>query len=251
MSNINLSAVVITKNEQDNIVNCLKSLSFCDEVIVIDDLSTDNTVSLAKKLGATIYTRELTTSFSDQRNSGLSKAKGKWVLFIDADEIVSKNLQKEILSATKKEINYTSGYFFRRKDHVWGQVVSHGEVGDIRLLRLAKKGSGKWERQVHEYWHIIGDLKTFINPIEHYPHPTVENFLEEVNERSTLHALANKKEGKKSNLGVIFWYPIFKFIYGYIIKFGFLDGVAGFVIAVVMSLHSFLSWSKLWFMQKK
>ncbi len=246
----NISAVVITRNEEQNIKNCLTGLKFCDEVIVIDDYSEDKTAAIAKQMGAKVLFRSLNEDFSGQRNFGLSKAKSKWVLFVDADEIITPELQKEILQKTGKQVNYTSGYFFKRTDYIWGTEVKHGEVGDVRLLRLAKRNAGRWDRFVHEHWHVIGNIEDMNNPIKHYPHPTVAEFLREVNHRSTLHALANKKEGKTSNLFIVVFYPLYKFIYGFFLRAGFLDGMVGFVVAVIMSLHSFLSWSKLWFMQK-
>ena len=247
---MNLSAVIIAKDEQENIGRCILSVKFCDEIVVIDDHSTDKTAQIAKKLGAQVITRDLMASFSDQRNFGLIKARGKWVIFVDADEVISDALRKEILTATNKKINYVSGYLFKRIDHVWNQKIKHGEVGDARFLRLAQRRAGKWHRRVHEHWHVIGQVREFKNPILHYPHQTLREFLTEVNDRSTLHALANKDEGKYANLAIIVFAPFFKFMYGYILRFGFLDGKAGFVIAMVMSLHSFLSWSKLWFIQQ-
>ena len=91
-----ISVVVLTKNEEKNIEECLKTLQWCDEIVVVDDFSTDKTVSLAKRLGAKIFERNLEDDFSQQRNFGLGKATGEWVLFIDADERVSQNLASEI-----------------------------------------------------------------------------------------------------------------------------------------------------------
>lgn len=96
-----LSAVVLAKNEQDSIADCLKRLAFADEVIVIDDMSEDQTVEIAKKSGARVYIRKL-DDFASQRNFGLSKAGGKWVLFIDADELVPVDLEREIMSQISK-----------------------------------------------------------------------------------------------------------------------------------------------------
>lgn len=250
-NSIKVSAVIIARNEEDNMGGCIKTLDFCDEVVVVDDDSEDATATISRSLGATVYTRSLGGDFSKQRNFGLSKARYPWVFFVDADERITPSLKKEILSEVSKKVNYTSGYYFRRIDHMWGQMVSHGEVGALRILRLARKNSGKWVRQVHEHWAVIGAVKTFSNPIEHYPHPTVFEFLREVNQRSTLHALANKKEGKKATIVKVIFYPIFKFIDNWIVKMGLLDGNVGFVIAFMMSFHSFLSWSKLWLIQKE
>lgn len=247
---IDLTAVVLTKNEEKNIGRCIKALSFCDEIIVIDDCSVDETTKIARNLGAKVFLHELTDSFSDQRNFGLKKVKSRWALFVDADEIITSKLKTEILNELKKKINYISGYYFKRSDFMWGRWIKYGEIGTLRFLRLAQKNSGRWERRVHERWHIVGDTKELKNHILHYPHPNIKNFLEEINERSALHALANKEEEKQANIFLIIFMPLYKFINGYIINLGFLDGTPGFIIAIIMSLHSFLSWSKLWFLQK-
>lgn len=248
---MNLSAVIITKNEEINIEECIKSLSFCDEIIVIDDYSTDNTVIIAKELGAKIFKRALNSDFAAQRNFGLQKAKYEWVLFVDADERVTEALASEITNYKLQITNDIAGYYFRRIDYMWGKFLTHGEVGTLKLIRLAKKGAGKWMRKVHEYWDVEGKKSELKNPLMHYPHPTLSEFLDELNIFSTLHAKANRQEGKRSTLVKIIVWPIVKFLQNYILRFGFLDGVAGFVLAVTMSLNSYLSWSKLWFYQKR
>src|SRR6266404_4468552 len=100
-----ISAIILTKNEEENIAACLESLSWCDESIVIDDHSTDKTVDIAKKKGAQVFTRTMNNDFSDQRNYGLEKAQGDWILFIDADERVSSPLWYEIMQHTNESID--------------------------------------------------------------------------------------------------------------------------------------------------
>lgn len=248
---MNLSAVVLTKNEEKNINDCIKSVSFCDEIIVIDDNSTDKTRETAKVLGAKVYKRRLGGNMAAQRNFALRQARGKWVLFIDADERVPPLLQKEIIQFTNNPLFQYTGFYLKRRDFIWGKEIRHGEVGNIKLLRLARRTSGKWIRRVHESWDIIGRTYLLKNPILHYPHPTMDKFLEGVNRWSSWHALANKKEGKRAILLKIIIWPLAHFAKNYIFKFGFLDGIQGFVLAIVMSFHSFLAWSKLWLLQKR
>jgi len=257
---MSLSAVVLTKNEEKNIEECLKSLSFCDEVIVIDDFSEDKTVLIAKESGAKVFQRNLNEDFAAQHNFGISRAKGKWVLFIDADERVPEALASEISNypglakrsgAGKFQIsNEVCGFYLKRQDYMWGKALKHGETASVRFLRLAKKGSGVWRRKVHEVWDINGETHELENPIYHYSHPTLREFLAKINNFSSLHAIANKEEGKNSSILKIVIWPIGHFVYNFIFRFGFLDGIAGFLVAVVMSFNSFLAWSKLWFYQK-
>ena len=246
-----LSAVIITKNEEGNIKRCIKGVSFCDEIIVIDDNSSDETTKIAKNLGAEVYQRSMGDSFSKQRNYALSKAVGKWVLFVDADEVVSEGLRAEIIQAANNPLTDFSGYYLKRQDVIWGKKLKHGESGKKKLLRLAKGDAGKFRREVHEYWDIKGKTKTFNNILTHYPHINLRDFIKNINHFSSLHARSNLKEGKRSNLVKVIIWPPGKFFYNYFIKFGILDGVAGFVVAAMMSFHSYLSWSKLWILQKE
>lgn len=264
-----LSAVVLTKNEERNIEACLKTLAFCDEIIVVDDYSEDSTLEIINKLNVPpgrkpsgvgdkcqIFRRRLEGDFAAQRNYGLSKAKGDWVLFVDADERVPEALADEISKVKspsgpgQRQIsNWVSGFYIKRQDYMWGRALHYGETASVNLLRLAKRSSGKWVRSVHETWEIEGRTYTLNHPILHYPHPTLREFITDINTFSTLHAQANNQEDKRANLVKIIFWPLGKFFYNFIYKLGFLDGLRGFIIATVMSFHSFLAWSKLWFSQ--
>ncbi len=248
---MNLSAVILTKNEKSNIKECIDCLDFCDEVIIIDDNSSDKTTGLAEKSGAKVYKRKLGNNFAAQRNFGLNKAQGKWVLFIDADERVTEDLRNEIVQMTNDHLVNFLGFYLKRVDYLWGKRLKHGETGNIKLLRLARRRVGKWRRRVHEVWDVAGRTRELKNPLIHYPHPTLADFIVSVNSMSSLHAKANLEEGKKSSLLKIFIWPSGHFVYNFILRLGFLDGIQGFVVALVMSLHSYLAWSKLWFLQRK
>jgi len=246
-----ISAIVLTKNEEDNIEKCLKRLTFCDEIIVIDDNSTDDTAVLAKNIGAKVYSRSLNGDFASQRNFGLEKAKSEWVLFIDADEIVTPSLREEIKQMGNEQIYKYSGFYIKRQDFFLGKTLKYGEAGNIKLLRFARKGKARWKRKVHEYWDIDGKTKTLENPLVHNSHPNLKQLINSLDSWSNLHALENKSEGKSSNLLKIITFPSAHFVKNYFFKKGFLDGVHGFTFAIFISFHSFLSWSKLWLNQKK
>jgi glycosyltransferase involved in cell wall biosynthesis len=244
-----LSVVILTKNEKSNIKDCIKSVPFADELLVIDDNSKDNTVDLAKGFGARVIIRALNENYASQKNFALREAKYDWVMFIDADERITKELEKEILTAIKSQ-KYSS-FQFKRMDLFLGKWLKYGDVGAYRDIRLMKKGSGSWLRKVHEYFEAKGEVGTIENPICHYSHPTIEKLMESVNRWSSWHAAANREEKKHSNIIKIVFWPKLKFIDNYVLKFGFLDGVHGFVFSIFMSFHSFLAWSSLWLLQKK
>jgi glycosyltransferase involved in cell wall biosynthesis len=245
-----ISAVILTKNEEHNIADCMQTLSFCDEIIVIDDSSEDNTIAIARKLGAKVYEHPLQGDFSQQRNFALSKVVGDWILFVDADERVFPNLKKEIQQVTSSP-NNIGGYYVKRFDHLWGKLLSHGEIGTLKLLRLVKKSSGKWQGQVHEVFAAKGKTATLANPLIHYPHPSVAEFLDAINIYSSIRAKELYLQKVISNPISIVLYPLGKFIQNFIFRAGFLDGTAGLVFAIIMSFHSFLVRGKLWLLWQK
>jgi glycosyltransferase involved in cell wall biosynthesis len=237
-----LSSIVLTKNEEKNIERCIKALSFCDEIIVIDDYSVDKTVEIAKKLNATVIQRPLNNNFSAQRNCGLAQANGEWVLFVDADEIVSEGLKSEILSNINSK--FFKGFYLRRKDLAFGRELKFGETANVKLLRLGRKDSGLWQRPVHEVWKIKGPVDILKTPLSHFSHHNIIDSLRKINYYSTIEA--NFRKNEKSGYIKIFFYPAGKFIKNFIFSLGILDGMQGFLIASLMSAHSFLVRVKIW-----
>jgi glycosyltransferase involved in cell wall biosynthesis len=240
-----LSVIILTHNDEDKIAKTLESVSFAEEIIIIDDDSNDLTCDVAIKYKPKIFIHPLTNDFSKQRNFGLTKAKGDWILFIDSDEIVTPLLQKEILGQIKNNPNI-NGYFLKRTDFFSGRELKHGETANVKLLRLARKDTGKWVRSVHETWVITGKTDELINPLSHYPHPTITEFLSEINRYSSLNAKFFYDQGVRVNLWQIIGYPLGKFIINYILKLGFLDGIPGIIVALMMSFHSFLTRAKIY-----
>lgn len=236
-----LSAIVLTHNSSDTLLRTLDSLTWCDEVLVVDDESTDATVTLAKKAGAIVYVHKSDDDFAAQRNFGLAKAKGEWVLFVDSDEVVTPQLAAEIQS-----VGGSSGYYIRRLDYLFGRWLNHGETSRVRLLRLARKGAGKWIRSVHEIWNVEGETGQLSHPLLHYPHPNVAQFLDSINRYSTLNARYLHARGIHASWWQIGAYPKAKFFVNYLWYLGFLDGTAGAVVAIMMSFHSFLTRAKLY-----
>lgn len=251
-----ISAVILTKNEEKNIVDCLESLSWCDEIIVIDDNSEDRTLEVARKMATKIFTRSLDNDFSKQRNFGLEKAKNEWVLSVDADERVPEALASEIKnlirSAGSGQIsNKHNGFYIKRRDYMWGRKFKHGETGNIELIRLAKKEMGKWERKVHEEWMVNGKVGRLKNEIIHYPHQSISEFLKEINFYTDVRANELFEKGAKSDFISILVYPAAKFLSNYFLKLGLLDGIQGLVVAIMISFHSFLVRGKLWYLWNK
>lgn len=248
-----ISAVILTKNEEKNLEKCLKSLDFCDEKIIIDDFSTDKTISIAKKFNAKIYKRKLNDNFALQRNYGLSKVKFDWVLFLDADEIIDFELKKEISRVLHKDHNYNA-FYLKRKDIFWKKKLQFGELYNAShtgFIRLIKKNKGSWFGNIHEVYFVnegkVGSLDGYII---HEAHDSVESFLRKINHYSTIRSNELFSKQITTNAFEIICFPFGKFIFNYFIKLGFLDGPEGFIYCFLMSFHSFLVRAKLFAKQK-
>lgn len=252
---LGISAIILTKNEEENIIDCLEGVLFCNEIIVVDDNSTDRTSELLKSFSKNheklkVFKRDLNLDFSEQRRFGIEKAKNDWILFVDADERISQELAIEIKENVTPNTTF-SGFLIKRVDFMWGKELMHGETGNIRLLRLFDKREGKITGKVHERWETKKPVGRLINPIKHFPHPTVSEFLREINFYTDLRAQELFKAGKKVNFFSIILYPKGKFLVNFFLKLGFLDGTVGLVHAIFMSFHSFLVRGKLWLLWQK
>lgn len=243
-----LSAVVLAKNVELSIAEVVGNLAFCDEVVVVDDNSTDNTALVAAKAGAVVLTHSLEGDFSAQRNYALEKTEGDWVLFVDTDETVPENLQKEIRQAIEAEKD-VDAFYIKRRDIWWGRELQFGEVYDVAhkgLIRLMKKTAGHWSGKVHETFATTGKTARLTHHLTHRPHPGLKDFLNSINVYSTLRAKELFENKKKQSIISLVCVPPIKFFYTYVLKFGFLEGTPGFAYSFLMSFHSFLVRAKLY-----
>jgi len=255
----NLTAVVLVKNEEENVINrCLKSVGFCDEIIMINDASSQKLEVKSQKYNSKFksFFRKLNGDFAGQRNFGMEKATNDWILFVDADEEVTDELKQELQNLIRQNFQFSifnfQSFYIRRRDFFWGHEMKYGETMKARnrgIIRLIKKGSGQWQGKVHEEYKLAtrnSQLVTSKNFLNHYPHPTVKEFIQSVNFYSSLRAEELYKQGKKTNILQIIFYPLLKFKLTYFLKLGFLDGPAGFAYSFFMSFHSLLVRLKLY-----
>jgi glycosyltransferase involved in cell wall biosynthesis len=181
--------------------------------------------------------KENITDFAKERNNLLKESKADWVMFLDSDETLSKELEKEITNLKLENSNF-SGFYVKRKIYFCGQYV-----GVDKALRLGRQGTGKWARAVHETWEIKGKVGNLKNYIIHNTATNLHDYIDKINNYSDIHARENYKEGKRSNIFKIMFYP----------KMKFLENIfkgRGFVFSLMQALHSFLGWTKLWELQK-
>ncbi len=237
------SAVVLTHNCADSLSGCLSSLSSAKEIIIIDDLSTDNTLKIAKKFTPHIYSRHLNNDFAAQRNFGLAKTKSDWVMFLDSDEILSPPLKQAIAALPNHPS--VNGYYIPRQDLFLSQTIHFGEMGHTRLLRLGNKNYGSWTRSVHEIWKISPPLTSLFAPIFHRRHISLTSFINRLNSYTDINRGQLLQENKGFSYKELLKPPI-KFLYNYFFLLGFLDGMPGLIAAYMMSFHSLIVRVKLW-----
>ncbi|MBI2010290.1 MAG: glycosyltransferase family 2 protein [Candidatus Chisholmbacteria bacterium] len=236
---LKITAIVLTRNEAANIASCLKTISWCDQILLIDN-STDDTIPKSKKIIPTPKLRIIHSSqdnFAYLRNLGLHKARFSWVFFVDADHRVPRALRHEILTLLKSSPQYKA-YRIKQQDVVFKRELSFGETAHVAHVLLGKKTAGFWRRRVHEKWHVRGNIGTLQHPIRHFPHQNLEEFLGHINRWSTLDAQEFNAQKITAPLLQVIVFPVAKFLYNYFWRLGFIDGIPGLIVAYVMSLHS-------------
>ncbi|HSW87661.1 MAG TPA: glycosyltransferase family 2 protein [Candidatus Saccharimonadales bacterium] len=244
-----LSAIIIAKNAEDLISDCLKSISFCDEIIVVDGGSTDKTNNIAKKFHAKVITGD-TINFAGQRNIGLQHASGEWVLYIDTDERVSPSLREEIIKYAGNPRNQYQAYKIKRKNfyfgnHEWPQIE--------KLERLFKRENlKKWEGRLHESPIIVGEVGELDGYLLHYTHRDLTSMLQKTIIWSQVEA---ELRFKNNHPQMTWWrFPrvmLTAFWDSYIRQQGYKAGTAGMVESIYQAFSIFITYARLWEMQKE
>lgn len=246
-----ISGVIIAKNASETISKTLESLQFCDEIILIDNISTDKTKEIAKKFNTKIYEFK-SSSFADLRNEGLKRAKGEWILYIDADERVSLELQKEIkhLIITSDRVHVLNAYFVKRKNFYYG---NHEWPYVEKLERLFKKDSlVEWYGKLHETPRFPGEIGELNEFLFHYSHTNVSQMVEKTNEWSEIEASLRFNSGHPQ---MTWWrFPrvmITAFYDSYFRQGGFKAGTVGIIESIYQAFSIFVTYAKLWELQQR
>ena len=249
---IKISAVVLTFNEEKNIIRCLESVSWADEILVVDSFSTDSTIELSKNYTSQIIQNEW-PGYIEQKNFAVENAKYDWIFSIDADEEVSPQLRDEILRV-KSEGPRADGYKMPRKVFYLEKWINHsGWYPDLKI-RLFDRRKGKWGGvNPHDKVILSGSCGRFDGDLFHYTYENIFAHVHQLNRFSTIAAEAMLEKGRKPSLFKILFNPPGNFFTAYILRRGFLDGMAGFLISAMIGYHAFLKYFKLWelYRQKK
>ncbi len=240
-----ISALIITKDEERQIADCLASLVFADEIVVVDSGSSDRTEEICRRDPRVRWFVEPWKGFGPQKNSALEKARNGWVFSIDADERVTPELSAEIASldlAAARE----DGFRVPRRSFFGNRWVRHGGWYPDYTIRLWRRAAGRFvERSVHEVVRLQGTVGTLRGDLLHFTYRDTDDFLARMNRYSTLGATELRKEGVRCTLADLVFRPPFTFFKMFVLRRGFLDGALGFRLAVLYAMYTFAKYAKL------
>jgi len=261
---VKISAIIIAKNDEEKIEDCLKSIVWCDEIILIDSGSVDSTTEIAKKYKAKVYRYE-GGSFNNWRNAGLKHARNEWIFYIDTDERVPKELKDEIsglitnISARASNITNvnisvnenTVVFAVPRKNFILGREMKHGGWWPDYVKRVFKKNAlKKWVGDLHEEPVYVGALCHLKNPLIHIKEDNLSDMVEKTNHRSEIEARLMFDAGHPvMNIPRFFSAAFREFWYRFVVKKAFLDGAEGIIFGIYQVYSRFISYAKLWEMQ--
>ncbi len=245
-----VSCLIICRNEEKNIEECIKSIQWCDEIVIVDSYSTDNTIPIAKNYTDKIFQREW-KGFSEQRKIALTLAEHDWIFAIDADERCTTELQREIKDVLNSKVTTNNGFEIPRKSFFLGKWIKHGGWYPNYQLRLFKKDQAAVsERLVHESYVVKGTTGKLKSDILHYTVSSISEYVTKINTYSDLSAL-EKLNKKKINFLDILLTPCIAFFQQYILKGNFLDGTEGLMVARFHMTTKMLNNMKIRELQKK
>jgi (heptosyl)LPS beta-1,4-glucosyltransferase len=240
-----VSVTVVTWNEEDRLRDCLESVTWADEIVVVDAESGDRTVPLAREFTDRVWVRPW-PGFAAQKNFAIDQARGAWVLSVDADERVTPALRERI-QAVLGAGSPADGFRIPRRNIFWGGWVRHGGLYPDYQLRLFRRGAGRFaEDSVHESVRVAGRVDALDEPLLHHSYRDIEDFVARSNRYSTLAARDWVRRGRRAGVADMALRPLGRFLSMYFLQRGFLDGGRGLVLAVLYAHYVFLRSAKAW-----
>lgn len=242
-----LSIVIVAKNEAGNIVDCVRSARFADEVIVLDSGSTDRTAELARAEGAKVVITDW-PGYGAQNNRGIDLARGDWFFSLDADERITPALAEEIRAAMgRADVN---GFRVPRVSMFCGRFMRHGGWRPDYTWRLARRGTARFtEDYLHAHLQVTGRTAKLNESIVHYSYRSLEDVLEKLNRYSSASVIDMEARGKHGTFGRAVAHGLWAFLRTYVLRLGFLDGRWGFMLAVFNAETTYYRYAKLWLRQ--
>lgn len=244
-----VSVIIITKNEEQNIAQCLESVSWADEIVVIDAESTDQTVAFARRFTQHVFV-EPWKGFSAAKSLALSRATSEWILWIDADERVTPELALEIQEMLRKDSGFFDGFRIARRAYFLGKWIRHCGWYPGYVLRLFRKSHARFSNSsVHESVLLEGSLGTLRNDLLHFTDNDLDHYFVKYNNYTTLAAQDLLGQGRDAGLIDLFIRPLIAFLKMYVVKLGFLDGLHGLILCKFSASYVFTKYAKLWHLE--
>ncbi len=241
-----VSAIVVCFNEQDRIAECLESVRWCDEIVVVDSFSTDRTPEICRSYTERFYQREW-AGYREQKAYAHSLAAGDWVLLVDADERVTAELQQEMLDSLALYGDWFTAYAVPRLVYYLGRWWWRGgwyPDYDIRLFRRERATWGGSEP--HEKIIVDGKTRRLKNHLQHFSYRNIDDHMQRINRFTSISSSELRKNGVRWRLSDALLRPAVRFFRCYFLKRGFMEGFAGFYVALTAAVYVFLKYAKLW-----
>lgn len=244
-----LTACVVAFNEEDRIGDCLRSLAFCDQILVVDSHSTDRTREIARELGAEVVERDW-PGYGAQKEFATRHAKHDWILSLDADERASARLQAEVKALRERGFGDEAGYSMPRLTEWRGAWIRHGTWWPDRQLRLFDRRRGRWTgHNPHDYVEIDGSVGKLRGEILHYSYRSLQDHLRTIDRYTEIMAQGMHERGRRASLFDVVARPAFRFFRFYVLKRGFLLGWRGLLLAYLVAYYVRLKYLRLYVMQ--
>lgn len=245
--NIPLSAAIITKNEEARLPDCLRSVSFADDIVVVDSGSTDRTLEIAKAFGCRVFVEDW-KGYGPQKNSAVDKCRNEWVLLLDADERLGEKAREVIIKVLEKPA--ADAFSFKRKNYLHGKWLKHSGYWPDRQIRLVNRNRGSFQFVIHEKWATNGRVLDLDAHIEHRGFSNYADMLTTLDEYSTVMAGELFAAGRRANPLTPLYHGLAAFFKIYLLQKGFLEGLDGLVIALTKAGGSFFKYAKLFELQR-
>ena len=236
-----ISVIITTFNEESHIEACIDSVAWANEIIIVDSFSDDKTIEIAKSKNVVIHQRKY-ISPSDQKNWAIIQAKYDWVLILDADETVSDQLSKKIQFILNQNIINEDLFWIARQNYFLGKKINYSGWQNDKVIRLIRKEKGRYnDKQVHEEIITTGlNVGYIAEKLNHYTYKSMHHFLAKMDRYAQWSAQDYAHKTKKVGFFQIVFKPFYRFVQHFILKFGFLDGMIGFIISAIMAWGVFL-----------
>lgn len=245
-----IAVVVSAYNEEKTLARCLSSVSFADEIIVVDNTSSDTTSAIAKKFTTKIFRQPNQLMLNINKNYGFSKARSDWILNLDADEEIPKELAREILMTVRSNPT-ENGFWIKRKNLLFQKWITHGLWWPDKQLRLFRRTKGKFPCiHIHEYIDVEGQAGELTEPYIHHNYESVHQYLVKIDRTSTSEAISLAEMNHQFVWYDVIRFPLSDFLKIYFAQQGYKDGLHGLVLAFFQAFYSFVTFAKFWEMQK-